>query len=110
MIRNVLVILFAVFIAIPGRVVADDDSEAGQNLSTICAPCHGATGISPNELWPKLAGQGHAYIVKQLKAFREGTRNDPVMQPIAQMLSDQDIENLAVYFSAQTADCPETDQ
>ena len=61
--------------------------------------CHGANGISPNPIWPNLAGQKDQYLIKQMKAFRDGTRNDPVMAPMAKMLTDDDIANLAAYYA-----------
>lgn len=101
--NRVVVILFAVMAAASGSAFAKGDATAGRNKASVCAACHGATGVSPNELWPNLAAQGYAYIAKQLKAFRDGTRKDPVMEPMAKPLSDEDIENLAAYFSTQTA-------
>lgn len=79
------------------------DATAGRNKASACTACHGLTGVSPVDLYPNLAGQKAAYIVKQLKAFRDGTRQDPLMEPMAQPLSDADIENFAAYFSTQTA-------
>jgi len=75
------------------------DVEAGKAKSQTCIACHGQNGISPNALWPNLAGQKDQYIIEQLKAFKEGTRVNPMMSPIAKMLSDQDMENVAAYFS-----------
>lgn len=76
------------------------DAAAGKAKYATCAGCHGPAGISNNPLWPNLAGQKEAYLVKQLKAFRDGTRSDPMMSPMAKPLSDQDIENLAAYLSS----------
>ena len=76
------------------------DPAAGKAKSTTCAGCHGPAGVSPNPLWPNLAGQHAAYLVKQMKAFRDGTRNDPMMSPMAKPLSDQDIEDLAAYYAS----------
>ena len=76
------------------------DVEAGKAKSATCAGCHGPQGISNNPLWPNLAGQKEAYLVKQMKAFRDGTRQDPMMSPMAKPLSDADIENLAAYYSS----------
>lgn len=80
--------------------MAAGDAAAGKAKSATCAGCHGAAGISANPLWPNLAGQKDAYIVKQLKAFRAGTRSDPMMSPMAKPLSDADIDNLAAHFSS----------
>ncbi len=77
------------------------DLAAGKAKATgVCAGCHGANGISNNPMWPNLAGQKKGYLVKQLKAFKAGTRNDPMMSPMAKPLSDADIDNVAEYFSS----------
>ena len=76
------------------------DLEAGKKESASCAACHGAVGISPNTSWPNLAGQQKAYLVKQMKDFRDGRRSDPWMSPMAKPLSDEEIENLAIFFNS----------
>jgi cytochrome c553 len=81
---------------------AAGDVAAGKAKSASCAACHGANGMSANPLWPNLAGQHAAYLVKQLEAFKSGARKDPVMSPMAAPLSKQDMENLAAYFASQT--------
>ncbi len=75
------------------------DVAAGKAKSATCAGCHGPEGLSGNDLWPNLAGQKAGYLVKQLKAFRDGARNDPMMASMAKPLSDEDISNLAAYYS-----------
>jgi cytochrome c553 len=77
------------------------DAAAGKAKAAMCASCHGATGISMSPIWPNLAGQKEQYLVKQIKAFRDGTRQDPMMAPMVAALSDADIDNLAAYFSSQ---------
>ncbi len=76
------------------------DVEAGKAKSTVCAACHGATGISPSPLWPNLAGQKEAYLIKQIKAFQSGERKDPSMAPMVAGLSETDIKNIAAYYSS----------
>ena len=76
------------------------DIAAGKAKSMTCMACHGSAGISPNGIWPNLAGQKEAYLIKQIKAFRDGGRIDPMMAPMVNHLSDDDIENLAAYFSS----------
>ena len=76
------------------------DAAAGKTKAATCVACHGANGISPNDIWPNLAGQKEGYLVKQLKAFRDGQRNDPMMAPMAAPLSDADIADLAAYFAS----------
>jgi cytochrome c553 len=82
------------------RVVIAADLAAGEAKAAACAGCHGANGISNNPLWPNLAGQKAAYLTKQIKAFRDGTRKDPTMEPMARPLSDADIENISAYFES----------
>jgi cytochrome c553 len=65
-----------------------------------CVGCHGEAGVSANSLWPNLAGQKRDYLAKQLKAFRDQDRLDPMMNAIVQSLSDSDIEALAAYYSS----------
>lgn len=97
--KKVSAIIVAMFM-LAGVAQAGDDAAAGKAKSATCAGCHGANGISINPVWPNLAGQKAAYIVKQLKAFKAGSRKDPMMDSTAKALSDADIENLAAYFSS----------
>jgi cytochrome c553 len=76
-------------------------AEAGQAKSTPCVACHGVDGNSVNPEWPNLAGQGAPYIVRQLKAFKSGERQNVLMSPMAAPLSDEDMEDLAAYYSQQ---------
>ncbi|MEZ5591577.1 MAG: cytochrome c [Gammaproteobacteria bacterium] len=76
------------------------DAEAGKAKSATCSACHGASGVSPNPIWPNLAGQKDQYLIAQMKAFRDGARKNPMMSPMAAPLSDADIENLAAYYSS----------
>lgn len=76
------------------------DIKAGKKKSVMCAACHGPLGVSANPLWPNLAGQEEGYLIKQLKAFKSGDRNDPVMSAMASPLTEKDIKNLSAYFSS----------
>ncbi|NIP72693.1 MAG: cytochrome c [Gammaproteobacteria bacterium] len=88
------------FAGVASAAQAAGDVEAGKAKSGTCAGCHGPAGISNNPLWPNLAGQKEQYLAKQMKAFRDGGRTDPVMSPMAKPLSDEDIANLAAYYSS----------
>lgn len=81
--------------------LVDGSADAGKTKSVTCAACHGADGNSINPVWPSIAGQHPTYIAKQLHAFKEGARSNPLMSAQAMMLSDQDINDLAVYFGSQ---------
>ena len=76
--------------------------EAGRLKSATCAACHGVDGNSVTPDWPMLAGQHASYIVRQLQAFKDGERTDVTMKPFADILSDQDMLDVAAYFAAQT--------
>ncbi len=81
---------------------ADGNAEAGQTKAAPCVACHGVNGNSVNPVWPNLAGQHPQYVAKQLEAFKSGARQDPLMSPMAMVLSDEDIADLAAYYGTQT--------
>lgn len=76
------------------------DMAAGKAKAAMCAACHGAEGISTAPDYPNLAGQKEQYLSNQLLAFRAGTRSNALMSPMAQPLSDEDIADLAAYYSS----------
>jgi len=90
--------IVATLMVTTGHAIAGD-AAAGQAKSAACAGCHGANGISPNDMWPNLAGQKALYLSKQIKAFRDGQRNDPMMSNMVKTLTDQDADDLAAYYS-----------
>jgi cytochrome c553 len=69
-------------------------------VQAVCAVCHGVDGIGKNPDVPNLAGESQQYIQKQLKAFRSGGRQHEQMSIIAKDLTDNDIANLADWFSS----------
>ena len=76
------------------------DIEAGKGKSAACAACHGGTGISPTPVWPNLAGQKEQYLLAQMKAFKDGTRQNAQMAPMVANLSEEDMANLAAYYAS----------
>ena len=64
-----------------------------------CAACHGQNGIGASPVWPTLAGQHEDYLVHALNQYRNGTRKDAVMAPMAAPLTDEDVAQLARYFA-----------
>ncbi len=74
----------------------------GATKAALSAACHGPNGNSANPDWPRLAGQNAVYIAEQLRLFRSGARDNPTMALLAAALKDQDIDDLAVYYEAQT--------
>ena len=81
--------------------LVEGSAEAGQARSVTCAACHGPDGNSANPAWPSLAGQNAPYILKQLQAYKAGSRSDPLMTAQAMSLNEQDMANLAVYYASQ---------
>lgn len=77
------------------------DAEKGQALSATCAACHGGDGNSINPIWPSLAGQHEAFLVRQIQMFKSGQRENAMMAPMVSGLSDQDIADLAAYYAGQ---------
>jgi len=99
--RQLLTVLSAIALAAAANVAqAGGDAAAGKAKAASCAGCHGAAGISAAPTFPNLAGQKEAYLVKQLKAFKDGSRKDPTMSAMAAPLSDADIANLAAHFAS----------
>ena len=80
------------------------NAEAGKAKSTnlACVGCHGTDGNSLGPTFPNLAGQHANYMVQQLQAFKSGARSDPSMTPMAMPLTEQDMVDLAAYYTSQT--------
>ena len=99
--RYAVTVVLAVWLLVGAFAQAAGDAAAGKDKAHVCVACHGADGNSVNPEWPKLAGQLPAYIVTQLENFKQGVRKNPLMAPIAQALSKQDMLDLAAYFGSQ---------
>lgn len=97
--RDIAIILAAFVLYYPYAVAwAEGDQKSGSLKARACQVCHGKNGRSANPAYPRLAGQHAKYIVKQLKAFKDGLRKDPVMNGMAATLNDQDMEDVAAFF------------
>jgi len=81
-------------------VAQSPDPNLGRNLAAACANCHGTNGTSQQGM-PSLAGQQRTSLVQQMQDFRAGKRAATIMHQIAKGYSDEQIDALAVYFSAQ---------
>lgn len=103
--KKTLVIVFASLAMMASAAsFAKGDATKGQALAATCAACHGSDGNSTNPDWPKLAGQGEAYIAKQLRDYRSDKRVDAVMSAQAKLIaSDEDVDHIAAYFASQEA-------
>jgi cytochrome c553 len=99
--------LWILAITISGAIVSHSalpagSVEAGATKAVVCQACHGANGNSTNPEWPSLAGIGADYIAEQLKNFKDGKRNNPVMMPNVANLSPADMADLGAYFDSLT--------
>ncbi len=74
------------------------DPVAGESKAVACAACHGADGNSANPEWPKLAGLGEKYLLKQMQDIRSGLRPVALMAGQVDNMSDQDLADIAAYF------------
>jgi cytochrome c553 len=109
MILRSIVSIVVLAMALPAY--AAGDANAGRSKAQACAACHGADGNASIPNYPKLAGQHAGYLVKQLQAFKANKRKDPIMAGQVANLSQQDMEDIAAYFSKQkTSLAAATDQ
>lgn len=99
---STLPLVFVALLAAGTVNAADGDYRRGLEKSQVCQSCHGKTGnesLQPS--YPRLAGQHEDYLVHALKSYRDGSRSNPVMAGFAAGLSDQDIADLAAWYSRQ---------
>jgi cytochrome c553 len=94
--------LSAAFLAAAAPAMAADPA-AGKALAGPCRVCHGLDGVGTNPMVPNIGGESAEYIIKQLKDFRDGRRQDPQMSIMAESLSDQQIQDLAAWYSSIVA-------
>ena len=97
--KQLLQLAAAVLLLLSQPLHAAGDASAGQTKAAVCAACHGFDGNSTVPNWPKLAGQHAAYLERQVDLIKGGNRAVPEMAGIAAMLSEQDIDNIAAYYS-----------
>lgn len=86
---------------VPAIAFSAGNAAAGQTKSTVCHACHGPTGKAVQPIYPNLGGQHEDYLVKSLKEFRDGTRQNAIMSGFAANLSDADIEDISAWYASQ---------
>ncbi len=92
------ILLVALIAILP--VAQSADIEKGREKAGVCNACHGKNGIGTTPIYPNLAGQKAAYFIKQIKAFKDGSRSDATMKMMSIPLNDEDIANLAAYYAS----------
>lgn len=83
----------------PASDRAAGDRAAGRALAGQCRTCHGLDGLAPIPIAPHIGGEPAAYLVRQLTAFRDGTREHEMMSIVARSLTDDQIADLAAWYS-----------
>jgi cytochrome c553 len=99
----ILSLLAVAFISGCGDVSAKTPEELGEERAKVCSGCHGGNGEANIPIYPNLAGQNAPYLELTLKAYRDQTRtgvNASAMYAMAANLSDDDIKNIAAYYSS----------
>jgi len=89
--------------SVQADTLVDGSVDAGKIKAITCVACHGPEGNSSVGSWPNIAGQNAPYMLAQLRAFKDGSRTDPVMSTQVLMLNDQDMADVAAYFESLPA-------
>ncbi|MBD9502364.1 c-type cytochrome [Pseudomonas sp. BGr12] len=98
---NKLIVSLLLTLGLVGVANAAGDAKAGQAKAAVCGACHGADGNSMAPNFPKLAGQGERYLLKQMHDIKDGKRTVLEMTGLLTNLSDEDLADIAAYFSSQ---------
>ena len=92
----------ALFSLIPALAYSAGNAAEGKNKSAVCHACHGATGKSIQPIYPNLGGQQQSYLIKTLQGFRDGSRQNAIMNGFAASLSEADIEDITAWYASQS--------
>jgi len=98
---NKVLVSLLLTLGITGLAQAASDAAAGQGKVVMCGACHGADGNSAAPNFPKLAGQGERYLLKQLNDIKSGARPVVEMTGLLNHLSDQDLADISAYYASQ---------
>ncbi|MEO8748567.1 MAG: cytochrome c [Rhodanobacter sp.] len=99
--RGLTLISFGVLLALASApLLASGDAAAGKTKAATCFACHGVDDNSVDPQYPRLAGQYNLYMQQVLHEYKDGQRDNPIMKGMVATLSDQDIEDVAAYFSS----------
>jgi cytochrome c553 len=100
LLRIALIVGLALFVCATEEGFAAGNASAGRQKALMCQTCHGLDGKAKIPEAPNLAGQSEVYLVKALNDYRSGARKNDMMSLVAPTLKDNDIEDLAAYYSA----------
>lgn len=100
---NKLLVSLVLSLGVAGSAHAlEGDAEAGQGKVAVCGACHGPDGNSALPNFPKIAGQGERYLLKQLAEIKDGTRVVPEMTGMLDPFNEQDLADIAAFYSQNT--------
>ncbi|MGB9992678.1 c-type cytochrome [Massilia sp. SM-13] len=85
-----------------GAVNAADAVPHAARLAATCAACHGTNGATVGTALPRIAGQGQDVLLAKLRAFKDGSAQGTIMTQIAKGYTDEQLEQLAAWFAAQS--------
>jgi cytochrome c553 len=108
--KHVLLFAVSLLLVVSLPVMALGDADAGKGKAAVCGACHGPDGNSVVPIWPKIAGQHADYLQRQLGLIKAGNRPVPEMAGIVISFSEQDMADLAAYFSTQTTSAGLSDE
>ena len=106
---NKLLVSLLLTLGVTGLAQAAGDAAAGQAKTAVCGACHSPDGNSLAPNFPKLAGQGERYLLKQLNDIKSGNRQVVEMTGLLTNLSDQDLADIAAYYASQTGSTGQAD-
>lgn len=98
---NKTIVSLLLALGLAGAAQAAGDPAAGQAKAVVCGACHGIDGNSALANFPKLAGQGERYLLKQMQDIKSGARPVVEMTGMLEPLSEQDMADVAAYFASQ---------
>lgn len=98
---NKIIVSLLLALGLAGAAQAAGDPAAGQAKAVVCGACHGVDGNSALANFPKLAGQGERYLLKQMQDIKSGARPVVEMTGMLEPLSEQDMADVAAYFASQ---------
>ncbi len=97
--KLMITVVVVLLMGISGTIMAKGDPIVGKSKADICASCHGVNGEGVEQN-PKIAGMAAEHFIKQMKAYKRGEHNHPMMEMSLQKLSEQDLEDMAAYYAS----------
>jgi len=86
----------------PLKSKAQPVANVPKTAQNVCAACHGVDGVAALPAYPNLAGQQADYIEQALRAYKNGSRQNVVMNGMAATISEEEIPMIARYYASQS--------